>query len=73
MVNAAPPYPQATAEMLLLEGVPHQVIEGILLAVNTLQAEAVIVYLPAEATLARERLRYCWDKVAPEQHPAAGL
>jgi len=46
--------------MLLLEGVPHQVIEGILLAVNTLQAEAVIVYLPAEATLARERLRYCW-------------
>ena len=63
VVNAAPPYPQATAEMLLLEGVPHQVIEGILLAVNTLQAEAVIVYLPAEATLARERLRYCWDKL----------
>ena len=63
VVNAAPPYPQATAEMLLLEGVPHQVLEGILLAVNTLQAEAVIVYLPAEATLAQERLRYCWEKL----------
>jgi NADH-quinone oxidoreductase subunit F len=63
VVNASPPCPQATAEILLLEGVPHQVIEGILLAVNTLQAEAVIVYLPAEATLARERLRYCWDKM----------
>ncbi len=73
VVNAAPPYPQATAEMLLLEGVPHQVIEGILLAVNTLQAEAVIVYLPAEATLARERLRYLLGQVAPEQRPAAGL
>ena len=63
VVNAAPPCPQATSEMLLLEGVPHQVFEGILLAVNTLQAEAVIVYLPAEATLARERLRYCWEKL----------
>ena len=63
VVNAAPPSPHATSEMLLLEGVPHQVLEGILLAVNTLQAEAVIVYLPAEATLARERLRYCWEKL----------
>jgi NADH-quinone oxidoreductase subunit F len=63
VVNAAPPCPHATPEMLMLEGVPHQVLEGILLAVNTLQAQAVIVYLPAEATLARERLRYCWDKL----------
>ena len=78
VVNAAPPYPQATSEMLLLEGVPHQVIEGILLAVNTLQAEAVIVYLPAEATLARERLRYCWEKlfqsnVLPPSHKPVHL
>ncbi|MFA5110821.1 MAG: FAD-dependent oxidoreductase [Desulfobaccales bacterium] len=63
VVNAAPPCPQATAEILLLEGVPHQVLEGILLAANTLQADAVIVYLPAEATLARERLRYAWKKL----------
>ena len=49
--------------MLLLEGCPHQVMEGILLAVNTLQAEAVVVYLPAEATLARERLRYRWERL----------
>ena len=63
VVNAAPPSPHATSDILLLEGVPHQVLEGILLAVNTLQAEAVIVYLPAEATLAQERLRYAWKKL----------
>jgi NADH-quinone oxidoreductase subunit F len=61
VVNAAPPAPQATAEMLLLEGVPHQVLEGILLAANTLQAEAVVVYLPKEATLSVERLKAAWD------------
>jgi NADH-quinone oxidoreductase subunit F len=75
VVNAAPPSPDATSDILLLEGVPHQVLEGIMLAVNTLQAEAVIVYLPAEATLARERLRYAWDKLLqgnvlpPSQRP----
>ena len=63
VVNAAPPSLNATSEILLLEGVPHQVLEGILLAVNTLQAEAVIVYLPVEATLARERLRSGWEKL----------
>jgi NADH-quinone oxidoreductase subunit F len=78
VVNAAPPCSQATAEMLLLEGVPHQVLEGILLAVNTLQAEAVIVYLPAEAALARERLGYCWEKlwqgnVLPASQPRIDL
>jgi NADH:ubiquinone oxidoreductase subunit F (NADH-binding) len=68
VVNAAPPSPHATSEMLLLEGVPHQVLEGILLAVNTLQAEAVIVYLPAEATLARDACAIV-GKAAPEHHP----
>jgi NADH:ubiquinone oxidoreductase subunit F (NADH-binding) len=56
VVNAAPPSSSASSDILLLEGVPHQVLEGIMLAVNTLKAEAVIVYLPAEATLARKRL-----------------
>jgi NADH-quinone oxidoreductase subunit F len=63
VVNAAPPSPYATSDILLVEGVPHQVLEGILLAVNTLEAEAVIVYLPAEATLAQKRLHYAWEKL----------
>ena len=36
VVNAAPPFPSATADMLLLEGCPHQVLEGIILAAKTL-------------------------------------
>jgi NADH-quinone oxidoreductase subunit F len=61
VVNAAPPFPHATAEMLLLEGCPHQVLEGILLAVNTLQAQAVVIYLPATAGLSVERLQTAWQ------------
>ncbi len=63
VVNAAPPFPQVTAEMLLLEGCPHQVVEGILLAVNTLQAEAAVIYLPSDASaaLSVERLQDAWN------------
>ena len=39
LVNAAPPFAEATAELLLLEGCPHQVLEGLLLAAKTLHAE----------------------------------
>ncbi len=57
VVNAAPAFPPGHRRYAAAGGLPHQVMEGILLAVKTLQAEAVIVYLPADATLARERLR----------------
>lgn len=57
VVNAAPPTPHASGEMLLLEGCPHQVLEGILLAAKTLKAEAAIVYVAEEDELARERLQ----------------
>ncbi|MCL4502934.1 MAG: hypothetical protein M1438_13960 [Deltaproteobacteria bacterium] len=40
LINAAPPLAEATAELLLLEGCPHQVLEGILLAAKTLHAQA---------------------------------
>jgi NADH-quinone oxidoreductase subunit F len=74
VVNAAPPFPDATPEMLLLEGCPHQVLEGILLAAKTLQAPAALVYLPAGASLAAERLRAAWDRllaahILPEAAP----
>jgi NADH-quinone oxidoreductase subunit F len=61
LVNAAPPTEQSTGETFLMEGCPHQVIEGILLAVKTLKAQAAIIYLPEEADLARERLQEAWS------------
>ncbi len=64
VVNAAPPFAQATPEMFLLEGCPHQVLEGILLAANTLQTQAVVLYLPGEARLAEERLRGAWESLS---------
>jgi len=56
LVNAAPPTPEASSEMFLLEGCPHQVVEGILLAAKTLKAQAALVYLAEGDMLARERL-----------------
>ena len=61
VVNAAPPTPDASSEMFLLEGCPHQVIEGILLAAKTLKAQTAIVYLTEEDELARERLQQAMD------------
>jgi NADH-quinone oxidoreductase subunit F len=61
VVNAAPPTPHASAEAFLLEGCPHQILEGILLASKTLKAPAAIVYLAEEDTLAKERLQQAWE------------
>ncbi|MBM4284088.1 MAG: FAD-dependent oxidoreductase [Deltaproteobacteria bacterium] len=57
VVNAASPTPEAGSEMFLLEGCPHQVLEGILLAAKTLKAGAAIVYVAEEDELAKERLQ----------------
>lgn len=56
VVNAAQPTPHASADAYLLEGVPHQVLEGVLLAAKTLKAVAAIIYVAEEDELARERL-----------------
>jgi NADH-quinone oxidoreductase subunit F len=61
VINAAPPTPDASGEMFLLEGCPHQVLEGILLAAKTLTAQSAIVYLADEDNLARERLQQAWE------------
>ncbi len=78
LVNAALPFPQPTAETFLLEGCPHQVLEGILLAAQTLKAPAAVVYLPAESTLARERLQQAWEtfrasRLWPAREPLVDL
>ncbi len=56
VVNAAPPIAQASSEAYLLEGCPHQVLEGVLLAAKTLKAQAAIIYLAEDDEFARERL-----------------
>ena len=61
VVNAAPPFAGATGEAFLLEGCPHLVLEGILLAAKTLKAQAAIIYLPAECQLSYQRLQQAWE------------
>ena len=56
-LNGAPPLEATTPAMYMVEGVPHQVLEGVLLAAQTLKAKAVVIYLPEEAVLAVERLQ----------------
>ncbi|MGQ9920489.1 MAG: FAD-dependent oxidoreductase [Desulfobacca sp.] len=61
LLNGAPPVMSASPAMYMLEGVPHQILEGALLAAQTLKAKAVVIYLPEEAALAGERLRAAWN------------
>ncbi len=60
-LNGAPPVLTASPAIYMVEGVPHQILEGVLLAAQTLKAKAVVIYLPEEATLALERLRAAWE------------
>ena len=46
MVNGASPMLQPGPSRFLTEGVPHQVLEGIFLASQTLKAASVVIYLP---------------------------
>lgn len=61
VVNAAPPSPVAGVEGYLLEGVPHQILEGTFLAAKTLKAPAAIIYLSEECQVAKERLLAAWE------------
>ena len=60
-LNGAPPLEATTPAMYMVEGVPHQVLEGVLLAAQTLKAKAVVIYLPEDAVLAVERLQAAWE------------
>ncbi|MBC7358534.1 MAG: FAD-dependent oxidoreductase [Desulfacinum sp.] len=56
VVNACTPAWEAGPELLLLEGVPHQVLEGALLASGVLAADRILFLVPRQARTARERL-----------------
>ncbi len=61
VVNAGPPLAGATPEMFLLEALPHQVLEGIFLATQTLKVSEAVVYVPETAPLAAARLEGAWQ------------
>ena len=61
LINGAMPMPNPGPTRFLSEGAPHQVLEGALLAAQTLRSPAVIFYLLEDAGLALERLRLAWQ------------
>jgi NADH-quinone oxidoreductase subunit F len=61
IVNGASPMVQPGPTRFLAEGLPHQILEGIFLATQTLRSPAAVVYIPQDATLALERLRGAWE------------
>ncbi len=78
VVNAAPPLEGATPEMFLLEALPHQVLEGIFLATQTLKVNEAVVYLHERAELAASRLRESWkafqaSRLWPAKEPPVRL
>ncbi len=78
VVNGASPMLQPGPTRFLTEGVPHQILEGIFLASQTLKAAAVVIYLPEDATLALERLQCAWEafkgsRLWPAREPLVDL
>lgn len=68
VVNAEEGEPGVFKDRHLLEGDPHRVIEGALIAAYALEADLIFIYVNGLAHLARERL-----KAALEQAEARGL
>ena len=56
VVNADEMEPGSFKDRLLLEGDPHQLIEGIVIAAFAIGAESAVIFLRAEYTLAARRL-----------------
>ncbi len=57
VVNADEMEPGTMKDRLLLEGAPHQLIEGIIISAYAIQADIAYIFLRAEYTPAAERLR----------------
>jgi NADH-quinone oxidoreductase subunit F len=61
LINGAMPMPHPGPTRYIAEGLPHQVLEGAMLAAQILRSPAVIFYLLEDATLAVERLKTAWE------------
>ena len=61
VANADEMEPGTFKDRLLLEGDPHQLIEGMIVAAYAIQADVAYIFLRAEYKLAAERLEqgYC--------------
>jgi NADH-quinone oxidoreductase subunit F len=57
LINGAMPMANPGPTRFIAEGLPHQVLEGAMLAAQILRSPAVIFYLLEDATLAVERLK----------------
>ncbi len=68
VVNADEMEPGTFKDRLLLEGDPHQLIEGVILAAYAIQADIAYIFLRGEYVLAAQRL-----KTALAEAHAAGL
>jgi NADH-quinone oxidoreductase subunit F len=58
VVNADEMEPGTFKDRLLLEGNPHQLIEGVILAAYAIQADLSYIFLRGEYTVAEERLHH---------------
>lgn len=58
VVNADEMEPGTFKDRLLLEGNPHQLIEGVILAAYAIQAEISYIFLRGEYTIAEERMHH---------------
>ncbi len=62
VVNADEMEPGTFKDRLLLEGNPHQLIEGVILAAFAIQAETSYIFLRGEYTVAEERILRAIDE-----------
>jgi len=62
VVNADEMEPGTFKDRLLLEGNPHQLIEGVILAAFAIQAPTAYIFLRGEYTVAEERILHAIDE-----------
>jgi len=62
VVNGDEMEPGAFKDRMLLEGAPHQLIEGLLIAAHTISANVAYIFLRFEYTLAERRIQKAIDE-----------
>ena len=65
VVNADEMEPGTFKDRLLMEGDPHQLIEGTIVSAFAIQASVAYIFLRAEYTLAGQRLQRAIDEATP--------
>jgi NADH-quinone oxidoreductase subunit F len=71
VVNADEMEPGSFKDRLLLEGDPHQLLEGMIVSAYAIQAEVAYIFLRAEYTLAARRLTQAIGEASPLSRASA--